>query len=92
MKQNDGSINDISSLVSLTPYEGTLNPYEKRLVYFKFSPRFEKASKGWKTGEQLPPRRDFALFMKIRMVGNIGAGNDAGNLFTFNHSILSREI
>jgi hypothetical protein len=35
-----GQANDLTSMVSVVPTHGSLNPYEKIPVHFKFSPRF----------------------------------------------------
>lgn len=65
--------NDLTSLVTTSPSQGTLRPYDKRLLHFKFSPRATTSSRGWSSTERPQPRRDFALFVHIDIVGNIEA-------------------
>ena len=57
--------------MTASPTQGTLKPYEKRPVHFKFSPRGEKSSTGWAATEKPLPRRDYALFVHIDMVGSM---------------------
>ncbi|XP_048577373.1 cilia- and flagella-associated protein 47-like isoform X2 [Nematostella vectensis] len=66
-----GTTNDLTTLVTALPSQGTLQPGEKRAIHFCFSPRFTRSSKGWKTSDQPPPRRDFVLFMHIEIVGSV---------------------
>ncbi|XP_057307230.1 cilia and flagella-associated protein 47-like isoform X2 [Hydractinia symbiolongicarpus] len=63
---------EIASLISVTPSQGTLMPYEKKILYFKFSPRFVKDAKGWKHEGKRPPRQDYAVFLKFQIVANVG--------------------
>ncbi|XP_065057284.1 cilia and flagella-associated protein 47-like isoform X2 [Rhopilema esculentum] len=63
--------NDLTSLVTASPTQGTLAPYDKRLLHFKFSPRFSKSDQGWFTTDKSEPRRDYAVFVHIDIVGNI---------------------
>ena len=62
---------ETSSVVEVFPHEGVLAPYEERLIYFKFSPRFSKPKKGWKNKEKLPPRNDYAMFLHLQAVGSL---------------------
>ncbi|XP_072178621.1 cilia- and flagella-associated protein 47-like [Diadema setosum] len=69
----------ISTLVKTLPNQGTLGPYQKCPLYFRFSPRYDTASQGWKGTSSPPPRQDFALYMNITVVGsNSGFGNNSG--------------
>lgn len=45
-----------------------MKSYEKKAVYFKFSPRFTKPTKGWKNEDKSEIRQDFAMFMSVRSV------------------------
>ena len=66
----------------MVPNEGTIQPYEDKEVFFKFSPRFTKPKRGWKKNEKLAPRRDYALFMHIKCVGVVNTtkeGNQVDN-------------
>ena len=37
--KNPGQLNEMNSLVSVVPNEGVLNPYDRIMVCFRFSPR-----------------------------------------------------
>ncbi|XP_059154686.1 cilia- and flagella-associated protein 47-like isoform X2 [Physella acuta] len=67
--KNTGHTNDIISLVTAIPNQGILKPYQKVPIYFKFSPRWYPSSQGWKNFMCPPPRKDFALYMKIMIIG-----------------------
>lgn len=71
---------EIASLISVTPSQGTLMPYEKKILYFKFSPRFVKDAKGWKHEGKRPPRQDYAVFIKFQIVANVGNESERGIL------------
>ncbi|XP_078495986.1 cilia- and flagella-associated protein 47 isoform X1 [Ciona intestinalis] len=60
----------LTSLITVLPNQGTIGPYQKIPVNFRFSPRFNSSSVGWEATEKPPPRQDFALFMKFEMVGS----------------------
>merc|ERR1712136_581063 len=60
----------LTSLITVYPNQGTIGPYEKVPVHFRFSPRFNSSSVGWENTEKPPPRQDFALFMTFEMVGS----------------------
>lgn len=69
---------DLTSLVTTHPCQGVLSPYERRVLYFKFSPRYEQSQTGWKNGAKPPPRQDFALFMRIEAVGAVNSDGKQG--------------
>ena len=71
-----GSSTDLTTLVTSLPSQGALRPGEKRVIHFRFSPRFCQSTQGWSESAQPPPRRDYALFMHIEMVGCISAASD----------------
>lgn len=78
------SINNPSNIISITPHEGVLKPYEKKPLYFKFSPRFSKPVKGWKNEEKLQIREDYAMFMSIHNVeGCTGINKDSKGKSSF---------
>lgn len=90
--QDLGSTNDLTTLVTALPSQGILYPQEKREIFFRFSPRYTKSSRGWNAGDQPPPRKDYTLFMHIETVGSIAgisdkssSGNGTGGK---NHKIL----
>uniref|UniRef100_H2YRU5 HYDIN/VesB/CFA65-like Ig-like domain-containing protein n=1 Tax=Ciona savignyi TaxID=51511 RepID=H2YRU5_CIOSA len=60
----------LTSLITVLPNQGTIGPYQKVPVNFRFSPRFNSSTVGWEATEKPPPRQDFALFMKFEMVGS----------------------
>uniref|UniRef100_A0A1I8F8Y4 HP domain-containing protein n=1 Tax=Macrostomum lignano TaxID=282301 RepID=A0A1I8F8Y4_9PLAT len=61
--------NPLTSLVCMIPNQGTIAPYQKALVCFRFSPRWYKSKRSFHTTEDSPPKQDFALFMYIQLVG-----------------------
>ncbi|KAK3096977.1 hypothetical protein FSP39_005325 [Pinctada imbricata] len=69
-EKSPGCTNVITSLVTAIPNQGMLKPYEKMPVFFRFSPRWNSAKEGWKSQVTPPPRKDFALFMKIQILGS----------------------
>ena len=71
-----------ADVISVEPHEGTLKSHEKKAVYFKFSPRFTKPTKGWKKEDKLEMRQDFAMFMSVRSVDGC-AGVTMENKSTF---------
>ncbi|XP_053166997.1 cilia- and flagella-associated protein 47 isoform X2 [Hemicordylus capensis] len=58
---------DVSTLISCIPNEGTLQPYQKALVTLGFSPKLLKRDQ--KFGKT-PSRHDYALFMTFEAVGS----------------------
>ena len=77
--EEGGITDELTSLVTALPSQGTLQPNEMKVIHFKFSPQFSKSSKGWKTKDQPIPRRDYALFMHIETVGRaVGATSKKG--------------
>ncbi|XP_064627283.1 cilia- and flagella-associated protein 47-like isoform X2 [Lineus longissimus] len=78
--QYKGFNNPLTSLVTAIPNQGTLAPYEKIPVFFRFSPRWNSSKSGWKCQGDQPPRQDFALFMHLEMIGSSnGFQNKSGN-------------
>ena len=69
--QDLGSANDLTTLVTALPSQGSLYPHEKMEIHFRFSPRYTKSYKGWKAEDQPPPRKDYTLFMHIETVGSV---------------------
>lgn len=62
---------DLKSLISVFPTQGALQADETMDLYFVFSPRYEKSCRGWKNSAKNPPRKDYALFVNIEVVGVI---------------------
>ncbi|XP_065649230.1 cilia and flagella-associated protein 47 isoform X4 [Hydra vulgaris] len=58
-----------SAFFSVSPCEGKLDPFQKRKLYFKFSPKYMQPLKGWKSIMRIPSREDFAMFIRISSVG-----------------------
>ena len=76
-----GSPNSLPSLVTMHPNQGTIGPYQKIPVTFKFSPRFTPSPCGWNHNQEVAARRDYALFMHIEPLGvdtdtSVRAGDD----------------
>jgi len=84
--QDLGTANDLTTLVTALPSQGILYPQEKRLIHFRFSPRYTKSNKGWKNTDQPPPRKDYTLFMHIETVGSVAGISDKSNGGTNNGS------
>lgn len=74
--QDLGSANDLTTLVTALPNQGILYPQERRAIHFRFSPRYTKSNKGWKSSGQPPPRKDYTLFMHIETVGSVSDISD----------------
>ena len=74
--QELGSSNDLTTLVTALPSQGVLHPLEKRMIHFRFSPRYTKSNEGWTRTDQPPPRKDYTLFMHIEMVGSVAGISD----------------
>ena len=72
---------DRATLIS-GPSQGSLYPHEKMEIHFRFSPRYTKSNKGWKTSDQPPPRKDYTLFMHIETVGSVAgiSNNSSGGI------------
>jgi hypothetical protein len=60
----------LSKLVSAFPNNGTLEPFERRPIFFRFSPQFGNPKHGFSTTLKPPPRRDYAIFLYFEMLGN----------------------
>ncbi|XP_055888207.1 cilia and flagella-associated protein 47-like isoform X1 [Biomphalaria glabrata] len=67
--QKNGHTNEIISLVTAIPNQGVLKPYQKVPIFFKFSPRWHYSKQGWKNSICPPPRKDFALYMRLQIIG-----------------------
>ena len=78
---------DLTSLITVFPNQGTLVPGGTAELFFKFSPRFRRSSLGWKSIEELAPRKDYALFINIEAVGVIKQ-SDKG---TFKHGMVMHQ-
>ncbi|ESO84821.1 hypothetical protein LOTGIDRAFT_168309 [Lottia gigantea] len=65
-----GSTNILTSLITAIPNQGILRPYEKIPIFFRFSPRWYSSKQGWKSQVTPPPRKDFALFLKLQIIGS----------------------
>ena len=74
--QDLGSANALTTLVTALPNQGILYPQERRAIHFRFSPRYTKSDKGWKSSDQPPPRKDYTLFMHIETVGSVAGISD----------------
>ncbi|KAL4233464.1 hypothetical protein ACF0H5_008145 [Mactra antiquata] len=65
-----GETNELTSLVTAIPNQGILQPYEKIPIFFRFSPRWNSSMSGFKNRIGPPPRKDFALFLKLQIIGS----------------------
>ena len=88
----DSEEDDLTSLVTAFPSQGTLGPFEKRLLHFKFSPRYSRSNQGWSSSENPVPRKDYALFLHIDIVGNMSSNarnlSSNGTFKIFAHTFL----
>ena len=82
--QDLGSANDLTTLVTALPNQGMLYPQERRAIHFRFSPRYTKSNKGWKSSDQPLPRKDYTLFMHIETVGSVAGISDKSKAGTSN--------
>ncbi|XP_061485684.1 cilia- and flagella-associated protein 47-like [Rhineura floridana] len=58
---------DVSSLIACIPNEGTLQPYQKMMITLCFSPKQLKRDRDL---NKIPPRQDYALFLKFEAIGS----------------------
>lgn len=72
----EGDNEDLTSLIAVFPNQGTLAPGETAQLYFKFSPRLHKSSIGWKSTDEIAPRKDYALFINIEAVGVVDRSDE----------------
>lgn len=77
---------DLISLISVFPNQGALAPGETTQLFFKFSPRFQRSNLGWKSSDEMAPRKDYALFINIEAVGVINQ-NEEG---VFKHGMVKQ--
>ena len=85
LQSEDGDeTEDLASLITVFPNQGSLVPGGTTELFFKFSPRFHRSSLGWKSIEELAPRKDYALFINIEAVGVINKSDKD----TFKHGTL----
>ena len=52
---------DNSHIISVTPHEGTLQPFEKRKIIFIFSPVFVLNDLGWLHNREKPYKREYTM-------------------------------
>lgn len=50
-------------------FQGTLDPYEKRMLKMVFSPQFESSSLGWTCHRSVPIHKDYVLFVQFLRIG-----------------------
>ncbi|UJR33894.1 hypothetical protein I4U23_021314 [Adineta vaga] len=63
------TMNPLNSMITVFPNQGILNPFEKRPLFFRFSPRAYPPKQAFATTLDLPPRRDIAAFMYFELLG-----------------------
>ena len=56
---------DNSHIISATPHEGTLQPFEKRKVVFIFSPVFVSNELGWFHNRERPYKREYTMSLHV---------------------------
>lgn len=76
--------NPLTSLISMYPNQGSLSPYEKIPVLFRFSPRWNSPKQAFKMTLPPPLQQTFAVFVKIQIVGS-GIFGDFTSLSPFIH-------
>ena len=59
----------VRQLILTLLFQGSLGPYERRLMEFTFGPSFQPSEEGWDHHQGLPTQRDYALFVKFVSVG-----------------------
>ncbi len=59
----------INKLISAFPNNGSLEPFEKRPIFFRFSPQYKYPDTGFITTLKPPPRRDYAIFLYFELLG-----------------------
>jgi len=62
--------NSLTSLITMYPNQGTLEPYEKVPVLFRFSPRWNSPKQAFKKTLDPPLQQTFAIIIKIQIVGS----------------------
>ncbi|XP_055954756.1 cilia and flagella-associated protein 47 [Patella vulgata] len=88
-----GSTNILTSLITAIPNQGVLRPYEKIPIFFRFSPRWYSSKQGWKCQVTPPPRKDFALFMRLQIIGsNNGISNQKDDVASGNKDGCFAEV
>lgn len=60
----------VNKLISAFPNNGTLEPFEKRPIFFRFNPQFSSPRTGYITTLKPPQRRDYAVFLFFEQLGN----------------------
>lgn len=50
-------------------FQGSLDPYERKVLKMVFSPQFEKSSLGWTRHQSIPIHKDYALFVQFLRIG-----------------------
>ncbi|XP_015672831.1 cilia- and flagella-associated protein 47 [Protobothrops mucrosquamatus] len=71
---------DVSTLITCIPNEGTLQPYQKTVVFLSFSPKQLQIDRDF---DRTPSRKDYAVFLKFEAVGSKD---------DFLHTMLGAEI
>ncbi|XP_048239518.1 cilia and flagella-associated protein 47-like isoform X3 [Haliotis rufescens] len=69
-KSPTGLTNTLTSLITAIPNQGVLQGYQKIPIFFRFSPRWNSSKQGWKCQVAPPPRKDFAIFMRLEIIGS----------------------
>ena len=49
--------------------QGSLDPYEKKMLEVTFAPRYEQSGSGWTHHQTVPIHRDYALFIQFLHIG-----------------------
>lgn len=80
-----GQTNDILSLITTSPNQGILKPYEKLMIDFNFKPQYHYSEYGFKNNLPPPPRRDYATYMQFTLVQNNSISNERENKLNENN-------
>lgn len=59
--------------------QGTLKPYEKKLIEFKFSPKYHSTERGWDHYHMGATQMDYSVLIKFVITNKLG--NDDGKYF-----------
>ena len=64
--------------VVVNTLQGSLDPYEKKMLKIIFAPQFEKSCLGWTHHQSMPIHKDFALFVQFLHIGASNANVSQG--------------
>ena len=54
--------------------QGTLEPFEKKIVDISFAPQYAKSNSGWNHRSDFPADREYAVYVQFIPVGQVDHG------------------